>query len=52
MDGRANIIGEILILISKHPGSKVENIILNINETLLVTFDKKQYNGNRSDTKI
>lgn len=33
MDSWGNFIGEILILISEHPGSKLENTILNINKT-------------------
>lgn len=42
MDGWGNFIGEIFILISEHAGSKLEKKILNINETLPVTFVKKQ----------
>lgn len=43
MYGWGNFIGEIFILISEHAGSKLENLnILNINETLPVTFVKKQ----------
>ena len=52
MDDLENFTGEILTLISEHLGSKLENIILNINEILLVTFVKKQHNINTSDIRI
>lgn len=52
MDDLRNFIGEILRLISEHPGSKLENSILNINEKLPVPFVQKQHNINNSDVRI